>query len=225
MSCYSLHPNISFPAHIGVPLGGESFFPLTLSAPIIQVLADARMWKMALEIKGDMLFAGVIPNAVTWSSLISACANAGLTEQAIQLFEEMLQTDCEPNSQCCNILLHACVEARQYDRAFRLFHSWKKNGIQKAVKENFHWKHVNSSTISCSTSYSQHQSFPMRFPFVPTTSTYNTLMKACGTDYYRAKALMDEMKTDGLSPNNISWSILIDICGASRNVHSVLQVT
>ncbi|KAL3531886.1 hypothetical protein ACH5RR_005407 [Cinchona calisaya] len=201
---------------------------------MIKVLADARMWKMALEIKEDMLLAGVFPNTVTWSSLISACANAGLAERAIQLFEEMLQADCEPTSQCCNILLHACVEARQYDRAFRLFHSWKESGIQKSVNKNFHWKTKdstfvdhkleNSSTMSHSTSNSQHQSFPTSFPFAPTTSTYNTLMKACGTDYYRAKALMDEMKTEGLSPNNISWSILIDICGGSRNVQGVLQI-
>lgn len=201
---------------------------------MIKVLADARMWKMALEIKEDMLLAGVVPNTVTWSSLISACANAGLAEQAIQLFEEMLLAGCEPNSQCCNILLHACVEARQFDRAFRLFNSWKENGIQKSINRSFWQKTTNntlvdhkpetSSTMSCSISNSQHQSFPTKFLFAPTTSTYNTLMKACGTDYYRAKALMDEMNTEGLSPNNISWSILIDICGGSRNVQGALQV-
>ncbi|CDP06691.1 unnamed protein product [Coffea canephora] len=201
---------------------------------MIKVLADARMWRMALEIKEHMLLAGVIPNTVTWSSLISACANAGLAEQAIQLFEEMLQAGCEPNSQCCNALLHACVEAHQYDRAFRLFKSWKENGIKMSVRKDFHWmnkindyacsKHENSSTITCRTSDSEHPSFPIRFSFAPTTSTYNILMKACGTDYYHAKALMDEMKMEGLSPNNITWSILIDICGGSGNVHGALQI-
>jgi pentatricopeptide repeat protein len=51
------------------------------------------------------------------------------------------------------------------------------------------------------------------------------LMKACGSDYHRAKALMDEMKTVGISPNHISWSILIDICGVSGNVSGAVQVT
>ncbi|CAI9098096.1 OLC1v1034679C1 [Oldenlandia corymbosa var. corymbosa] len=200
---------------------------------MIKVLADARMWKMALEIKEDMLSAGVTPNAITWLSLISACANAGLAEQSIRLFEEMLQAGCEPNSQCCNILLHACVEARQYDRAFRLFRSWKENGIQP-VSTDFKLKTHNIISADCSRDgfsalsdspvTSEVQYHTKRLSFAPTTATYNILMKACGTNYRRAKALMDEMKTEGLSPNRISWSILMDIYGGLGNVKGALQI-
>ncbi|XP_049407680.1 pentatricopeptide repeat-containing protein At5g02830, chloroplastic [Solanum stenotomum] len=201
---------------------------------LIKVFADAKMWQMALEIKKDMLSAGVTPNIVTWSSLISACANAGLVDQAIQLFEEMLQAGCEPNSQCYNILLHACVEACQYDRAFRLFRSWKENALQKGNCEDFGGKTDNtidlsptlvvSASIPTRISASSHGHFSTRVPFRPTTSTYNILIKACGSDYYRAKALMEEMKEVGLSPNHITWTILIDICGGSGNVEGALQI-
>lgn len=200
----------------------------------MQVLADARMWQMALQIKEDMILAGVIPNTVTWTSLVSACANAGIVEQAIQLFEEMLHSGCEPNSRCCNILLHACVEACQYDRAFRLFKSWKANGIQQAISFDFQCEpdnnfltDTNNGSIrkkSSSRSNSQNPSCPVTFPFTPTTSTYNILMKACGTDFFRAKALMNEMEVEGLSPNHISWSILINIFGSAGNVEGALQV-
>ncbi|KAM7468145.1 hypothetical protein LguiB_015707 [Lonicera macranthoides] len=183
---------------------------------IIKVFADARMWQMALQIKEDMLAAGVTLNTVTWSSLISACANAGLLEQALKLFDEMVQSNCEPNSQCCNILLHACVEARQYDRAFHLFHSLKGS----ALHENYRFNTVKNTD----TSDSHDLHFAMRVPFTPSTSTYNILMKACGTDYLRAKALMDEMNKDGLSPNLTSWSILIDVCGGARNVKGAMQI-
>ncbi|KAL6277774.1 hypothetical protein ACE6H2_021375 [Prunus campanulata] len=168
---------------------------------IVKVFADAKLWHMALNVKEDMLSAGVTPNTVTWSSLISACANAGIVEKAIQLFEEMLLAGSEPNSQCFNILLHACVEANQYDRAFRLFQSLKSTKVQ----ETFGKKYKGLS-------------------FNPTTTTYNTLMKACGTDYYHAKALLDEMRAVGLYPNQISWSILADICGGSGNVEGALQI-
>ncbi|XP_059305717.1 pentatricopeptide repeat-containing protein At5g02830, chloroplastic [Lycium ferocissimum] len=201
---------------------------------LIKVFAGAKMWQMALEIKKDMLSAGVTPNIVTWSSLISACANAGLVDQAIHLFEEMLQAGCEPNPHCYNILLHACVEACQYDRAFRLFGSWKEHALQKDNCEDFGSKTDNtidlsptpmvSASIPTRTSASPHGHFSTRVPFRPTTSTYNILMKACGSDYYRAKALMEEMKEVGLSPNHISWSILIDICGGSGNVQGALQI-
>ncbi|GAA0183926.1 hypothetical protein LIER_31257 [Lithospermum erythrorhizon] len=201
---------------------------------IIKVFADSKMWHMALNVKDDMLSAGVTPNTVTWISLISATANAGLVEQTICLFEEMLFAGCSPNAQCFNILLHACVESCQYDRAFRLFQSWKVNGCHETDRENGGDKHcrtgIDNADGNCVTNipyqtFVPHSSrLPLRVPFKPTTSTYNTLMKACGTDYYRAKGLMDEMKKMGLSPNNISWSILIDICGSSGNVEGALQI-
>ena len=163
------------------------------------------MWEMALKTKEDMLLAHVKPNIVTWSSLIGACANSDLVDQAIQLFEEMLSSGCEPNTQCCNILLHACVKGCQYDRAFRFFNSWKVNGFKVHVNElEGHTKIV---------------------PFKPSTATFNILMKACGTDYHHVKDLMNEMKEMGLSPNRISWSVLIDICGSSCNMGGALQVT
>lgn len=188
---------------------------------------------MALRVKEDMQSAGVSPNMVTWSSLISSCANSGLVELAIQLFEEMILCGCEPNAQCCNILLHACVEARQFDRAFRLFRSWRAKEVWDDMeRKNSTNSNLNADLTSqlCTTNmtnapFHAHQiNFVGDFAFKPTITTYNILMKACGTDYYHAKALMEEMRSVGLTPNHISWSILIDICGGSHDVESAVQV-
>lgn len=175
---------------------------------MVKVFSDARMWQMALGMKDKMLEAGVAPNTVTWSSLINACAKAGLVDQAFILFEEMLLSGCMPNAQCCNVLLYACVKAFQYDRAFRLFQSWKSNSFQIDNRQNLTQE---SSQV------------PMKVPFKPTISTYNVLMKACGTDHFLAKALMDEMETVGLSPNHISWSTLIGVYGGARDVKNAVQ--
>ncbi|KAK6140334.1 hypothetical protein DH2020_025929 [Rehmannia glutinosa] len=131
----------------------------------------------------------------------------------------MLQAGVQPNAQCFNILLHACVESCQFDRAFRLFQCWKERGLRRTVTD-YHLNNSNQRRVSLR----PYSHITERVPFRPTTSTYNILMKACGTDYYRAKALMDEMKTLGLSPNHISWSILIDICGGSGNVMGAIQI-
>ncbi|KAH6825718.1 Tetratricopeptide repeat superfamily protein [Perilla frutescens var. hirtella] len=195
---------------------------------IIKVFADAKMWKHALEIKEDMVLSGVIPNTVTWSSLISACANAGLVEKAIVLFDEMLQAGAQPNTHCFNTLLHACVEVCQFDRAFRLFQCWKEKGFQQTISND---KLKNADKFEAVDRMTEmgvpHRlcsHLTMRVPFRPTISTYNIMMKACGTDYYRAKDLMDEMKTFGLTPNHISWSIMIDVCGGSGNVLDAIQI-
>ncbi|GAB4833720.1 hypothetical protein Ancab_031968 [Ancistrocladus abbreviatus] len=196
---------------------------------IIKVFADAKLWQMALKIKDDMLSAGVTPNTVTWSSLISACANTGLVDQATQLFEEMLLAGCDPNMHCFNTLLHACVEACQYDRAFRLFQTWKDSGVLTAHSKISKGDLSGPVGEDCRSmpyfaTISHHLNFAKMTPFRPTTTTYNILMKACGSDYYRAKALMDEMKISGLFPNQISWSILIDLCGGTGNVEGALQI-
>ncbi|XAR69021.1 hypothetical protein NMG60_11000464 [Bertholletia excelsa] len=190
---------------------------------IIKIFADAKMSQMALKIKEDMLSAGVTPNTVTWSSLISACANAGLAKQAIQLFDDMLLSGCEPNSQCCNALLHACVEAHQYDRAFRIFRSWKEDGFHKGIGLEHAQKNAITSFPNCSDE-AHYVDICKRVTFKPTTATYNILIKACGTDYIRAKSLMEEMNDVGLSPNHISWSTLIHVCGGSGNVGSAMQI-
>nr|BAC42187.2 unknown protein [Arabidopsis thaliana] len=202
---------------------------------IIKVFADAKMWKWALKVKDDMKSVGVTPNTHTWSSLISACANAGLVEQANHLFEEMLASGCEPNSQCFNILLHACVEACQYDRAFRLFQSWKGSSVNESLyADDIVSKGRTSSpnilknngpgSLVNRNSNSPYIQASKRFCFKPTTATYNILLKACGTDYYRGKELMDEMKSLGLSPNQITWSTLIDMCGGSGDVEGAVRI-
>lgn len=96
--------------------------------------------------------------------------------------------------------------------------------VQVAVQVEHTCAHLNTN-MSYHTSNLLPSDFAEGLSFKPTTTTYNTLMKACGSDYYHAKALMDEMKTEGLFPNQISWSILADICGSSGNVEGALQVT
>ncbi|XP_008792463.2 pentatricopeptide repeat-containing protein At5g02830, chloroplastic isoform X1 [Phoenix dactylifera] len=196
---------------------------------MIKVFADAKMWQMALNIKEDMLLSDVRPNIVTWSSLLNACANAGLADHAMQVFEEMLMAGCEPNTQCCNILLCAWVESCQYDRAFRLFYTWKETGLNilHAAKGGRYGGAGGCSNVNHPAENDSCEAQPLTVitvvPFRPTVATFNILMKACGTDYHRAKALMDEMRTMGLSPNHISWSVLIDIYGAARNVRGAIQ--
>ncbi|XP_068644134.1 pentatricopeptide repeat-containing protein At5g02830, chloroplastic [Aristolochia californica] len=180
---------------------------------IIKVFADAKMWQLAWKIKEDMVSDGVSPNVVTWSSLISAFAKADLVERAIHTFDEMLLSGYEPNAQCSNVVLNACVKSCQYDRAFRFFHLWMKNGLRMGNTNN----NIDSGDNSGENGVLK------VVPFRPTVATYNILMKACGTDYIRAKALMDQMREAGLSPNQISWSILIDIYGRSNNIKGAMQ--
>ncbi|TKV96732.1 hypothetical protein SEVIR_9G448800v4 [Setaria viridis] len=187
---------------------------------MMKVFADAKMWKMASNIKEDMQAGGVRLNLVTWSSLINAYANSGLVDRAIEILEEMIRDGCQPTAPCFNIILTACVKSCQYDRAFRLFYSWKKSGIKISLSPE--QKSLDGAFTFCK-EYPSDGGTILVVPFRPTVTTYNILMKACGTNAERAKSVMNEMRRNGLCPDLISWSILMDIHGTSQNRDGAVQ--
>lgn len=206
---------------------------------IIQVFGEAKMWAMAMEVKKDMIAAGVAPDIVTWTSLIGAYGNAGLLEKAIQVFDEMVLSGCEPNTQCCNTLLQACVEFCHYGRAFRFFKTWKEKGFYEASAERQKEcvaeaeKDIPLDATTLNGKYLSHNnqtSIPVvhtqpskMSKFKPTVVTYNILMRACGSAPYFAKSLMEEMKMNGIWPDHITWSILIKTYGNVGDLQGVLQ--
>jgi len=187
------------------------------------VSADGKMWKMASNIKEDMQGGGVRLNLVTWSSLINAYANSGLVDRAIEILEEMIRDGCQPTAPCFNIILTACLKSCQYDRAFRLFYSWKKSGIKIFLSPE--QKRCLDGAFTFCKEYPSNDGTILVVPFRPTVTTYNILMKACGTNAERAKSVMNEMRRSGLCPDLISWSILMDIYGTSQNRDGAVQVS
>lgn len=187
------------------------------------MFADAKMCKMASNIKEDMKTAGVRLNVVTWSSLINAYANSGLVDRAIEILEEMIRDGCQPTAPCFNIILTACVKSCQYDRAFRLFYSWKESGIKISLSPE--QKGCLDDNFTFCKEHPSNSSTLLVVPFRPTVTTYNILMKACGTNGERAKSVMNEMRRNGLCPDRISWFILMDIYGTSQNRNGAIQVS
>ncbi|KAL6902325.1 hypothetical protein ACP4OV_005201 [Aristida adscensionis] len=188
---------------------------------MMKVFADAKDWKMASKIKEDMDVAGVRLNLVTWSSLINAYANSGLIDHAIEVLEEMIRDGCQPTAPCFNIILTACVKSCQYDRAFRLFYSWKQSGIKISLSPE-QKERLDDSFTFCK-EYPSNGGTVLVVPFRPTVTTYNILMKACGSNGERAKSVMNEMRRNGLCPDIISWSILMNIYGTSQNRDGAIQ--
>ncbi|KAL5218718.1 hypothetical protein ABZP36_019402 [Zizania latifolia] len=188
---------------------------------MMKVFAVAKMWKLASNIKEDMQSAGVRLNLVTWSSLINAYANSGLVDRAIEILEEMIRDGCQPTAPCFNIILTGCVKSCQYDRAFRLFYSWKEYGVRISLSPE--QKGCIGDNFTFCEEHTSDGCTLLVVPFRPTATTYNILMKACGTNGERAKSVMNEMRRNGICPDLISWSILINIYGTSQNRDGAIQ--
>ena len=62
---------------------------------------------------------GVVPNAITYSALISACENGKLPEQAVKAFEAMEQQGVMPNAITYNAFTSACEQVTQLEQAVK----------------------------------------------------------------------------------------------------------
>ena len=53
--------------------------------------------RKAFEIFDDMRAHGIVPDTITYSTMIAVCANCGSAGKAIQLFEDMKVAGLVPN--------------------------------------------------------------------------------------------------------------------------------
>ncbi|GKB37800.1 pentatricopeptide repeat-containing protein, partial [Tanacetum coccineum] len=65
--------------------------------------------KQALKFFNDMIESGIVPNSVTFTSLLFACSQAGLLEEGLYLFHDMKMNErVEGDEVLWRSLLHAC---------------------------------------------------------------------------------------------------------------------
>ncbi|KAM1648232.1 hypothetical protein ACFX1Q_010271 [Malus domestica] len=164
----------------------------------------------------------------TYSTIVKVFSDAKLWHMALKVKEDMLSAGVMPNTVTWSSLISACANAGLVEKAIQLFEEMLLAGSEPNSQCFNILLHACVEACQYDRAFRLFQSLKSKnykgLSFKPTTTTYNTMMKACGTDYYHAQALMDEMRTIGLYPNQISWSILADICGSSGNVDGALQI-
>ncbi|TYI33096.1 hypothetical protein ES332_A04G108600v1 [Gossypium tomentosum] len=159
----------------------------------------------------------------TYCTIIKIFADARLWQMALKIKEDMLSAGVTPNTVTWSSLINACAHAGLVVQAFQLFEEMILSGCEPNSQC------CNVLLHACVEASQYDRAFRLFRSWTGSQegnidTTYNILMKACGTDYYHAKALMNEMKSFGLSPNHVSWTILIDICGGSGNVEGAIQI-
>ncbi|CAN0542513.1 unnamed protein product, partial [Laminaria digitata] len=67
-----------------------------------------------------MLEAGLIPNVVTYTSLMVVLRRGGQPEKAIQVLELMKSKGVKPNVRSYSVAIAACADAKDWKRALKL---------------------------------------------------------------------------------------------------------
>jgi pentatricopeptide repeat protein len=87
----------------------------------------------AFEIMANMKSKGVVPNVVTFTSLVHACGRHGKLDLAFDIYKEMTKSpkaEDRPNSITCSSLVDACLKAGKVDEAFEVVHDMRNLGIK-----------------------------------------------------------------------------------------------
>jgi pentatricopeptide repeat domain-containing protein 1 len=125
----------------------------------------------------DMRAAGVLPDTVTYSTLITACANGGQWQEAVRVFEDMRAARVLPNTITYNTLITACANGGQWQEAVRVFKDMRAAGIPANTI-------THSTLITACANGGQWQEAVRMFEdmqaagVLPDTITYSTLVDA-----------------------------------------------
>jgi len=80
-----------------------------------------------------MRAAGIIPDVITYSALISACEKGGQAELALKIFDDMRADGIIPNVITYSALISACEKAGKVEWALEVFEDMRAAGIIPSV--------------------------------------------------------------------------------------------
>lgn len=190
----------------------------TFNALILGCARSARL-RDALRIYESICNSDSIsPDMATYSGLLSCCARAGDPDKAFEILEQMQnEGGINPNAKMYNWVVAACARVGDVDRAFELSHRMKAEGIRLNVVTN------NNLLEACCNAGQLERAFVLVNDMIqhqgvsPNSHTYNTLIRGCGRwgQLDAALRLLTSMRTAGVSPTVITYSVAIDACARS----------
>eukprot|EP00879_Flechtneria_rotunda_P000660 GHRR01000774.1.p1 GENE.GHRR01000774.1~~GHRR01000774.1.p1 ORF type:complete len:981 (+),score=385.98 GHRR01000774.1:3353-6295(+) len=176
--------------------------------------AQPARWRRALKLLDVMWQCGgeLVPDIVSYNTVMKACGNAQQTDIAFELYHQMQQRGIKPTVATYGTLITIASEAQAYGRVTQ---SW---GWLQASGLPVHITCVNSYLTALIKEDSWDDAVQLfnqlkagQLGVRPNSVTYNILMSAClaRDKPQHAKALFDEMTACNLSPTLISYNTLL----------------
>ena len=187
---------------------------------VTTAMSKLKKWgkaKDALKIFNDATKKGVVHDAVTFNSAISASASLSDWKQSFDLFQAMEDRGLEPDIITYTALISACNRAGEWQKALDLMDDMKQTGGLTLDIITY------SALIAACEKGGQWEKALELFDEMkwnglePNIVTYSSLISACvrGGQVDRAVELYDELKRHDLKPNIFTYSAMIEACEAT----------
>jgi len=168
----------------------------------------------------DMISDKVMPDVFTFNSLIHACTHTSRPSPklAFRFFETMQEMQLKPNSVTFNALINAHAKLGQVDGAERALDEMKQNGIQPDSITYGSLVHTCASANPPDVARARKFLDLAKEQKQAGLRTWNAAIDAFAKfgDMQGAEQLLKEMEKEGLEPDIVTFSSLINACGNER---------
>ena len=175
---------------------------------LITALAKCKRPDLAGRLWEDMVKCGVKPDASTWTAVFDGYSSLGAWQESLATWDTVLTQGVEPEPLTYRAIIATLFKARRPDDAMAKFNEYEQNWVGKRKK---HPADLADKYLT------------------QTLSLHNTVLHGLLTNPDRetqALALFERMKTDGPTPDLISWNTIMGYYGRRGNmklISSILQ--
>ncbi|KAG6481626.1 hypothetical protein ZIOFF_058230 [Zingiber officinale] len=184
-------------------------------------------FKLDTKVFHEMVNSGIEPNVNTYGALIDGCARAGQVAKAFGAYGIMRSKKVQPDRVVFNALITACGESGAVDRAFDVLSE------MRAEPKPIDPDHVTiGALIKACTKADQvdrtREVYKMlqEYNITGTPEVYTIAVRSCSQigDLEFGLGIYDDMKRNGVRPDEMFLSTLIDVAGHAGKVDAAFKI-
>ncbi|KAK9706307.1 hypothetical protein RND81_07G115800 [Saponaria officinalis] len=199
--------------------------PVVLYNVTLKVLRKARDFDSALHLFDEMLHRGIIPDNVTFSTLISCARICNWPHRAVELFEKMPSYGCVPDNVTYSAMIDAYGRCGNVDMALALYdrartERWRVDPVTFSTLIKIYGQSGNYD--GCLNVYQEMKALGVK----PNLVIYNTLLDAMGRAKrpWQAKNIYNDMTQLGISPTFATYAALLRAFCRARYGHDAINL-
>merc|ERR1740117_2479372 len=196
---------------------------------ILNAFAQAGAMDRVPALLEDMKSASpaVEPDLVTYSTIVKGFCNSGCLDRSLELVKEMCASGkFVPDEVMYNSLLDGCAREQRPDDALKLFDEMKKSGVPPSnytlsmlVKLMGRCRRLNQA-------FSLIEEITSEYNLKVNIQVYTCLITACfnNRQAFKAIALHEQIIKEGLQPDQMTYSVLVQGCLKAGLVDKAVQL-
>lgn len=191
----------------------------------MKALRRGHKWDLLEELVQDMLGRGIVPDNITYSTVISCAKQCNLPDKAVEWFERMSETGCVPDEITYTTMIDAYSKAGKVEEALNLYEraravGWRPDTITFTTLLKMYG--IAGDFDGAVITFQEMKALGVQ----PNVVTYNSMFAALGKAGRPSvvKALLKEMTEAGVKPNQVTLTSILRIYGKARWADDALKL-